>query len=93
MKNIAVKCGIYDTAYTLTAHRDGTVTVKAPYIKWLNNTGNLAFQRVTFKAGQIADAIKKAFADQDVELVGTGYEYVTLRNAIEGDLGSVIKTK
>ena len=27
-------------------HRDGTATVRAPYIKWANNKGSLAFKRI-----------------------------------------------
>lgn len=42
-KTIPVKCAIFDTHYTITRHRDGTGTVRAPYIKWRNNTGYLDF--------------------------------------------------
>jgi hypothetical protein len=33
-KPLDTTCGIYNTEYTLTKHRDGTRTVRAPHIKW-----------------------------------------------------------
>jgi hypothetical protein len=39
-------CGIYNTEYTLTKHRDGTRTVRAPYIKWEGNSGCLAHRNI-----------------------------------------------
>jgi hypothetical protein len=84
MKTIYINCGIYDTEYTLTAHRDGSITVKAPYINWANNTGTLAFQKVSFPAGPLADKIKRAFADRDLFL--PGYEAATIQDAVDGYL-------
>lgn len=43
---IDTTCGIYDTEATVVFHRDGTSTIRAPYIKWVNNSGNLAFKKV-----------------------------------------------
>ncbi len=42
-KTLDTTCGIYSTEYTLTKHRDGTGTVRAPWIKWIGSTGTLAF--------------------------------------------------
>lgn len=42
---IDCKCGIYDTAYKIrVVHKDGTITVSAPYIKWVRGTGILSFR-------------------------------------------------
>jgi hypothetical protein len=46
MKTIETKCGIYDTEYTLIKHRDGSISIKTPYVKWVNNSGSLAFKNV-----------------------------------------------
>ena len=43
---IDTTCGIYDTSAQVVFHRDGTATVRAPYIRWFNNCGNLAFKKV-----------------------------------------------
>jgi hypothetical protein len=42
-KWIDCTCGIYNTEYQLMEHRDGSVSVKVPTIKWQNNSGNLGF--------------------------------------------------
>ena len=64
---INTTCGIYDTETTCIRHRDGDTTVRMPYIKWINNTGNLSFRslrlsgwaskraRAMFDAGDLAD--------------------------------------
>ena len=54
-------CGImysYNTAYKLIAHRDGSYSVKTPYIKWVGGTGTLAFKTVKIIkfSYEIADA-------------------------------------
>jgi hypothetical protein len=46
MKTVPTKCGIYDSHYTLIRHRDGRVSVKAPYVKWYKGVGSLAFRIV-----------------------------------------------
>ena len=46
MRTLDVTCGIYDTEYKLTAHKDGSLTIKAPTLLWANNNGNLAFRTV-----------------------------------------------
>lgn len=42
-KVIDITCGVYQTEYRLIAHRDGSFSVKSPYVKWVGNTGHLAF--------------------------------------------------
>ena len=61
MRTIFTKCGTYDTECNLIAHRDGSVTVKFPYIDWENNAGYLAFCRAKIPAGELATSVKEAF--------------------------------
>lgn len=75
--SINMTCGIYDTEITCIRHRDGSTTIRAPYIKWINNTGNLAFRkfrvfgaaskaaRRLFDAGEIADETGVTLYDLD----------------------------
>jgi hypothetical protein len=63
LKNLNVQVGIYDTQATITRHRNGTVTIRAPYIKWVNNTGYLAFEKLIF-CGDMADRAKRVFTDE-----------------------------
>ena len=58
---IDVTCGIYNTQYSIIRHRDGSVTVKAPYIDWRDNTGCLMFMRCLV-TGKKAELVKKLFA-------------------------------
>ena len=84
MKNIYVTCGIYNTKYTLTEHRDGSVSIKAPYIRWdSNNTGILSFRTSKIKACPLADAIKFAFKSNTRFLAGRYEDYI-LEDAING---------
>ena len=62
-KTIDTKVGIYNTEYTLVAHRDGTISVKTPYIKWVGNSGSLSFK--TVKIDRFVDQAKECFADYD----------------------------
>lgn len=43
---IGTTCGIYDTSAQVVFNGDGAATVRAPYIKWVNNSGRLAFKKV-----------------------------------------------
>lgn len=45
-KKIYVKVGIYDAQYELREHKDGRVTVKVPYVKWVGNNGSLSHEIV-----------------------------------------------
>jgi hypothetical protein len=64
MAIITTTCGIYETEYTLINHRDGSISVKAPYIKWINNNGSLAFK--TIKIDKFSEQAKLCFLDDDL---------------------------
>jgi hypothetical protein len=68
MKTIDTQCGIYNTEYTLIKHRDGSISVKTPYIKWVNNSGSLAFKIVKIKrfAEQAIDCFKGSDAEMSI---------------------------
>lgn len=42
---IDCKCGIWDTCYKISDRGD-SILVSAPYVKWVGNSGNLAFRKV-----------------------------------------------
>ena len=46
---IDVKCGIYETEYTIRDYGK-KIVVTSPYIKWVNNSGNLDFTKITYKS-------------------------------------------
>jgi hypothetical protein len=79
-KTLDTTCGIYATEYTLTRHRDGSCTVKAPYVSWRDNTGALRFKRTWVSAAQAKDVIwffenqttynDRTFLPLDAELYG-----------------------
>lgn len=56
-KTLDTTCGIYETEYTLTKHRDGSCTVKAPFINWRDGSGCLAFKKIHIKPVQANDVI------------------------------------
>ena len=62
-KSISTQVGIYDTQYTLINHRDGSISVKTPYVKWTGNSGVLAFKNI--KITKFVDAVKDCFSDYD----------------------------
>ena len=66
MKTIETKCGIYDTQYTLIQHRDGSISIKTPYIKWVNNSGSLAFRIV--KINKFVEQALANFGDGIVDM-------------------------
>lgn len=55
--SIDVAVGIWDTAYTLTRHRDGTGTVRVPWIHWHRNEGTLAFRKHHISAQHMPDVM------------------------------------
>lgn len=65
-KTLDTTCGIYNAEYTLTKHRDGTRTVRAPYIKWEGNSGCLAHHNVKAST-EHADFIDACFEQDDRE--------------------------
>ena len=56
-KTLDTTIGIYSTAYTLTRHRDGSCTVKSPYICWSDNSGVLAHRKIKIKPAQTKDVV------------------------------------
>jgi len=56
-KTLDTTCGIYSTEYTLTRHRNGSCTVKSPYIKWSDNSGVLAHRKIKIKPAQTKDVV------------------------------------
>lgn len=57
-KVIDCKCGIYSTEYRLICHKDGSVSVKRPFIKWVNNSGSLTFETVAIREDRKALVLK-----------------------------------
>ena len=76
--------GIYSTAYTLISHRDGSVSVRAPYIDWRNNNGNLAHSIVHVTDQRNVRAIKAIFAADDGLCDQDGDNMMTLDDYIYG---------
>lgn len=64
---IDMQVGIWDTVVRLINHRDGTASIKYPYIKWSNNSGNLDFKLVKIENLDDAKKLKDAF-NNDVDL-------------------------
>jgi hypothetical protein len=57
-KTLDTTCGIYFTEYTLTRHRNGSCTVKAPFLKWSDtNSGALAFRKIKIEPAQKTDVV------------------------------------
>ena len=52
-KYIDLKVGIYDCRAEITRHANGDVTIRDPYIEWVNGTGFLSYCRYRFKKGSI----------------------------------------
>jgi hypothetical protein len=66
MKTIDTVCGIYNTEYTLINHKDGSISVKTPFIKWTNNSGTLVFKKI--KITKFIEQAKDCFNDDDGEM-------------------------
>ena len=81
---IDVKCGIYDTQYTVRDHGDHIIVV-APYIKWVGNSGNLAFS-----SSRIDDAagitLIRAMVEADETIIGydNNCGYLTIDEVLDG---------
>ena len=63
---IDMKVGIYETTATIIHHRDGSVTIKEPFVRWAQNTGTLAFRKITL-TGSAALKAKELFAEPDCD--------------------------
>jgi len=80
-RTIDCQTGIYDTEYTLVCHKDGSVTVKAPFIRWVNNSGSLDFTNTTIKAGKKAEFVKKFFEADELVIDDEGM-FLTIDDVI-----------
>ena len=80
-RTIDCQTGIYNTEYTLICHKDGSVTVKAPFIRWVNNSGCLDFIRTTIKARERAEFVKKFFEANELVIEDDGM-FLTLDDVI-----------
>lgn len=86
-RSIAVVCGIYTTEYRLIVRRDGSLAVKAPYIKWSNNTGRLAFETYEVVGAQMTQAVLAFFAADSLVLdANTHCGVLTLQDVLDGNL-------
>ena len=66
MKTIDCNVGIYNTEYTLTEHKDGSITVRQPFVRWENNSGSLDFQNRKIEAGKTAERVKQFFEKEEL---------------------------
>jgi len=83
-KTINCKCGIYDTQYRLIEHRDGSLSVKDPYIKWEGLTGVLKF-RVVSVPEKAKILVNRFFEEQTTVKEIDGYKYpASLDNVLGG---------
>lgn len=86
MNTISAQVGIYDTAYRATFHRDGSITVRAPYVKWTGDNGGLAFRNVTVE-GLEADAVREFFkAESLVMAANNGGGSLSLDEVLDGEM-------
>jgi hypothetical protein len=66
-RSIDCQVGIFNGQYRLeTIHRDGSLTVSAPYVKWVDNSGSYATRRIMVPAGRRAKAVKECFANDQM---------------------------
>lgn len=73
-----VTCGIYDTFYTAKINSD-SVELRLPYIRWVGNNGNLAFDTQKITNPATVRAVNDALAGNYpvVDEYGDGYaDYV-----------------
>ncbi len=71
IKSLDVQVGVYGTQATITRHRDGQVTIKAPFIKWVNSTGSLAFETIKL-SNPAASLASEVFSDSP-PMIDNGY--------------------
>ena len=55
--------GIYETEATIRRHKDGSVTIRAPFVKWTRDVGALAFTKVHIKGAEASETARKIFSD------------------------------
>lgn len=79
-KVIDVTCGVYQTEYRLIAHRDGSFSVKSPYVKWVGNNGSLAFNTAVVPEKRKASVLKMFENRETLSPCGT----LTLEDCLGG---------
>ena len=91
-RNLAIQCGVYNTHYNLVIHRDSSLTVKRPFIKWIDNTGSLDFESICITDPDEAKNVIKFFEAQthvlDCNTVGG---LISLDDILDGDYNQGIK--
>jgi len=75
MKVIECEVGIYSTEYSLYKTRFGWF-VKAPYIKWVGNSGNLDFIKVKIDEKLLPTVLK--FFEAGKLMIESGDSYIDL---------------
>ena len=50
-------CGIWDTTLTIRDYGD-KIVVTNPYVKWVNNNGNLSFEKTTLTSEKALKAVR-----------------------------------
>jgi len=79
---VKVECGNSTTEITAKKHRDGSVTVRLPYIRWVRESGNLCFRRVRIPSGVSADTVFRALQAGTTMIGSDGvsvYDYLCVR--------------
>jgi hypothetical protein len=86
-KSIACTTGIYQSAYELITHKDGSVSVKAPYIKWTRDgaNGNLAYQTYGIADADKPEVLKFFEADTLVLEANNNAGALTLQDILDGN--------
>jgi len=59
-QTIDVTTGIYDTEYTMRDY-GGKITITAPFVRWVNNSGSLDFRKTTVTNAKTMDVIRQMF--------------------------------
>ena len=82
------ECGIYQTKYTAKVETD-VVRLTSPYIRWVGNSGNLAFENTFIRDKATVDTIHAALDGSypDADSYGDGYadaEDFIFRTLIDG---------
>lgn len=73
-KHLSLEIGIYSTVATITRHQDGSVTIRNPYVNWINNSGSLAFSNIHLTGNTAKDA-KDIFSDSPPVIDGYPMSY------------------
>lgn len=87
---IDVKCGIYDTEYTIRDY-GSKIVVTSPYIKWVNNNGGLSFAKTTLTNHQSLALVRKMVEnDETIAEVNTVGGFLTLDEVCDGRVADLV---